>query len=158
MTTSSLPGLQALRDVQPGDDTWLHVPDLHGNGYADVMYRDDRDGCYEPDRGDDSKNWWSFHQHRWISWNEAKRHGAASPARWVLFPMRYEEGGPEPDPYQARERQKQALAAMIRTLHASGDRRTLDLVEAIAREVEDFEPPRRSRAPRPDRAPRAIEQ
>jgi len=154
VTTSSLTGLQALRDVQPGDGTWIHVPQMHGDGYSDVMYRDDREGCYEPDRGDDSLNWWSFHRQRWISWNEAKRHGAASPARWVLFPMRPEEGGPWPDPYSIRQRHRELLAAMIRAWPNAdgygGD--SIHLVEQIAAAVETFDPPRRARAPR------AIEQ
>jgi hypothetical protein len=71
------PAPQLLPD-EPPDGTWLHLPDLNGDGYTDVLCRDDAEGHNDypgPDR-----HWWSFHRRAWIDWPRAVRLGAAARA------------------------------------------------------------------------------
>lgn len=77
---------------EPPDGTWLHLPDLHRSGYADVLHRDDAASCdqaigdprrgllqdWAAERGVQQDHWWSFHRRTWLDWPTAVRLGAAT--------------------------------------------------------------------------------
>jgi hypothetical protein len=65
------------------DGTMLHLPDLHGTGYTDVLLRDDAEGHNDHPKPD--RHWWSYHRREYIDWPTAVRLGAASAEAHVLM-------------------------------------------------------------------------
>jgi hypothetical protein len=60
------------------DGTWLHMPDPHRPGYADLLRRDDATAYTDAERIRYGEHWYSYHRRAWISWKDAVRLGAAS--------------------------------------------------------------------------------
>src|SRR5688572_2463553 len=100
-----------LLPPEPPDGTWLHVPDLHGTGYADVMRRDDLTAYGDSARALHHERWYSYHRRTWIPWADAVRLGAASERV-----LRLESSPPESVAARARmwrERAEVNLAAAL---------------------------------------------
>jgi hypothetical protein len=66
------------------DGTLLHLPDLHGTGYTEVIERNDAEGHNDRHNREHDRHWWAYHRRNWIDWPRAVRLGAASPRARVL--------------------------------------------------------------------------
>jgi hypothetical protein len=105
------------------DGTWLHLPDLHGTGYTEVVRRDDAEGHNDHPRPD--RHWWAYHQGAWLDWPQVVRLGGASSQAYVLVRLTpatsgYFGGAPQPpaedDPWPGPGSPEELYAELVAEL------------------------------------------